>query len=139
MALSEYKYLRDGLKELGSQKENQICKKGKKKKTPTYNYYIIQNQSNDKQLYIYIPVMRPSRSLVSRVLTIPGCTQLAVTFASISYNIHKTHKFYLFASFLFDLIKEIKKLVVLTWSLRASSLVCKTLASFEREYARVAS
>lgn len=53
--------------------------------------------------------MRPSRSLVSRVLTIPGCTQLAVTFASISYNIHKTHKFYLFASFLFDLIKEIKK------------------------------
>lgn len=83
--------------------------------------------------------MRPSRSLVSRVLTIPGCTQLAVTFASISYNIHKTHKFYLFASFLFDLIKEIKKLLVLTWSLRASSLVCKTLASFEREYARVAS
>lgn len=126
------------LRSLEAKKKTRSAKKGKKKKHPLIIIILFRIRAMTSS-YIYIPVMRPSRSLVSRVLTIPGCTQLAVTFASISYNIHKTHKFYLFASFLFDLIKEIKKLVVLTWSLRASSLVCKTLASFEREYARVAS
>ena len=32
------------------------------------------------------PVNRPSRSLVNRVLTTPGCTQFTVTFAPIFCN-----------------------------------------------------
>jgi hypothetical protein len=54
-------------------------------------------------------VMRPSRSRMSRVLTMPGWTQLAVTLAFISL------------------------------SRSASALVCRTLASLESAYALVGS
>jgi hypothetical protein len=53
--------------------------------------------------------MRPSRSRMSRVLTMPGWTQFAVTLASIS------------------------------WSCSASALVWSTLASLDSAYARVGS
>ena len=55
------------------------------------------------------PVTRPSRSRMSRVLTMPGWTQLAVTLAFISL------------------------------SRSASALVCSTLASLDSAYAFVGS